>query len=238
MRKPPKVLFVLALSFIAISAMFPVQALWIYDLSFGGWGAALNQISLMNFIVILACVGNIPVLLRASRWLVITLPTAVLSVAYNNFLVATRGEDFSLATTSLSTLAFLGLSSLVFHPQVLGLLKNPRQRWWLQSPRKRVALPIQLDFVRGPSRTLTSFNLSGTGLFIHAEEEKIKLSVGEHVRIRLPLGGIRSVACQAQVVRQSCSQGPYPSGYGLAFTQISKSDRKSLKTYVAAVREL
>lgn len=235
MKKRPFILVAWALSFALIALSFPLQIGLTYGHSFKELSLIFSKITLLNWLVISALLVNIPLLLRASLWVSVSLPLTIGLVAWNNYVVAIVGHDFSESQTALATAGFILLNGLIFHPQVMLSLRQPRKRWWLQCPRKKIRVPIQVTSIRGPAIHLNTFDLSATGAFIPFGESfspQTKYAPGKKISLKLSLDLLNEVRCSAEIIRSCPSQGHYPGGLGLRFLDLSRQDRKSLDSYL------
>lgn len=240
MRRRPRLLLVMALIFLGIVISFPVQVALLYGHGLSEIPQIVAKISLLNYLVALTLVGNIPLILRASQWLWVSLPFTLVLVGWNNWVVATAGQDFSPLVTWLATLTFSLLGGFMFVPSVWSLMREPKRRWWLQAQRKEVSLPITLKPVRGNPIAARTFDLSRTGAFIPLDESfkgTGAVVAGDIVVINFSLGSLSRISCNARVVRRTEASGHYPEGLGLQFLELKRGHERILRDYMESLPE-
>lgn len=235
MRKRPISLNVLIMVLVGVALSFPIQAAVLYGHGITELSSIFHKITILNLFVMILCIVNVPFLLQGSRMMVPALLMALAVVSYNNYVVGSFGLNFSMNTTALASLCFFLLNGFFLDPKVIKVLRDPKKRWWLQSPRKEVSIPLSMNVIRGESYNLKSYNISETGVFIPLDEELLdneRVIEGDIVDIQFALGPLRQVKCQAKVIRSCQKMEKFPSGVGVHFTDMKTPDRRALKKYI------
>lgn len=235
MPNRPKLLGIISLVFFGIIASFPLQAAFLYGHGLDEVVMILSKISLLNFLVVIIIALNIPLVLRASRWLALSLPLSLLLVSWNNWIVANVGHDVSPVTAWIATFGFALLTAFVFIPQVWTLLRHPQQRWWLQALRRAISLPMTIEPVRGSSIETKTFDLSCTGAFIPIDNWGLfehPMREGDVINVKFNLGTLNRISCSAQIVRRTSPKGHYPSGIGLRFIGLQRGHDRLLRHFI------
>jgi hypothetical protein len=235
MRNRPKILLAITFIFLGIIVSLPVQVALLYGHAIDELVQMLTKISLLNLLVALSLVLNIPFILRASRWLSLSLPFSLIAIGWNNWVVASVGHDFSPSTTWVATLLFALLCGFVSLPVVWNLIKNPEQRWWLQAVRKAISLPMTLEPVRGSSIDMRTFDLSNTGAFVQVDdwsEFEYPMREGDVINVKFTIGTLNRISCSAQIVRRNYESGHYPAGLGLRFIGLQRGHHRLLRQFV------
>jgi hypothetical protein len=237
MRQRPRVFDLLALALLLVAFSLPVQVMLMFGHTPGEFTAIFNQLAPMNWVVAMLAVACAVAHWRASPTLWILSPLFILAVGWNNYLVAQAGLNFSWATTLLATGATLALHGLLLTPTARKVLLNPKMRWWLTAPRKRVQLRATIWPVLGGELLTSTYDVSEGGAFFSLEEASwtsrrtlsIKnLSVGTVCTLKMKLDSGRAIQCDAEVVRQAEPRGQYPGGFAVRFKSLSREDQKAL----------
>lgn len=235
MKKRPRILFIIVSIFLLIVLSFPFQAAFLYGHRLQELSIILSKISLLNFLVALALLANIPLILRASRWLILSLPLTLILVGWNNWVVGMTGHDFSSKLTWVATGVFALLTGFIFSPTVWNLIREPKKRWWLQSLRRTVTLPMTIEPVRGSKLETKTYDLSRTGAFVSLsswDELEYPMHEGDVINVKFNLGTINRISCSAKVIRRTDTSGQYPMGIGLHFLNLQRNHDRLLRRFV------
>ncbi|MCB0420016.1 MAG: PilZ domain-containing protein, partial [Bdellovibrionales bacterium] len=236
MNKRPLIFFILSIVFLGIALSFPFQAAWVYGE--GLWDVANNieMISFLNVLVMIALVAHIPLFLRASRWLILTLPATVVLVAWNNYVVGAMDMGASLPWIVSATAGFIALSGSLLAPSPRRLLLNPSLRWWLQKRRAKVVMPVEIKGCRFDLDHLKTFDLSTSGAYLtgfsDADWERTP-EVGKVFDLSLALSPLLKIKCEAKLVRVSeKGTDSYPRGIGIQFVDLKRRDQQKMDRYL------
>ncbi len=245
MKSRPRRLLYSALFLALLAAAMPGQIMILYGHAPNEVSAILAKLAPMNWVVMLLSAATAIFAHRASRGLVIAAPALGLAVAYNNYLVARVGQDFSANGVLLSTVFFLTFLCWFFSKDVRELIADPRRRWWLTPRRWKADIPIRLQVlpinaVRGWMRggfgpkefKSSTFDISEEGAFIRMDG-LTKPIPGMQCYLCLTIKDLCFVQCRAEVVRTSNgSRGNYPGGIAVKFLGLSGNDRRMLMDYI------
>lgn len=236
MRTQPKSLVALAVMLTAVAVSYPVQVMLIYDHSPTELMSVLAKLAPLNWAVAIGCLFAAYLAFRASPWMWAVFPVLSFFVAWNNWLVGSVGTDFTATTTALATLGFTSLGSLLFSAQAWEILLNPEKRWWLIPERKQVTAPVFVIPKHGEAFRAETFDISATGAFIPFESESALLSfnTGDKISLRLTMGALTVLRCDAQVIRRNAPKGHYPAGVGVQFMNLNRHDSRELRKYLSS----
>ncbi len=235
MHHRPKIFLILSSVLLLIAVSFPLQIMSLYNYSAAEISLIANKISLINILVITALLLNIPLLLNASPQLKYSLPVTTLLVAWNNFIVGSYGHDFSMNSTSLSTLAFALMLMPLTKNKYRYLLNNPQKRWWLRPTRLQKSLKTQIQPYVGHRMVLQSFDISETGIYIpFSDGQERNLSIGDMATLNISTSQFSNMKCEAELVRISHQSGNYPSGMGFRFVNLNSQAKEHLKYFISS----
>lgn len=234
MPSRPKFFAYLAVVFAIITLSFPLQIAALYNHHFSDISLILNKISILNFFVICSLLINIPLLLKVSPLLKYSIPTTALFVVWNNYIVGSFAQNFSLTVTTLSSLAFCSMLIPLLKQKNLALLRNPNLRWWQRPTRLQSSLQVLLLPHVGKKIITDLFDVSETGAFIPLDlnENSKNFKVGDLTSLNLRLTEFKSLKCEAEVVRISRANGNYPDGMGIKFLGVHPKMKSELKDYI------
>ncbi|MCS6915250.1 MAG: PilZ domain-containing protein [Myxococcales bacterium] len=108
------------------------------------------------------------------------------------------------------------------------------RRQWERSP---VVVTAEM-VLRDEMFAALAQNISGGGMFLQAPEP---LSVGDHIRLRFSLPGLRPLEVDAEVVwaapkkKTYNSRPPFQMGVGVKFINLSEAERAEVMEYVRAL---
>lgn len=235
MRGRPLILPALMLAFFAIAASFPMQVMLLHEHTVAEWPATLYKLTWLNWMVMFGAVFCGVLIYQASPMVTQTVPLMIVLVGLNNLFVGYYATDYSMATTSLGTLAFAALNLPLLSREVRELIRHPERRWWRSAARLRIPLPVYLDGPAWLKLDAETWDLSETGAFIPMPRSD--LHVGGRVRLNLKLGVDRQLKLEAKVVRHSDAKGTYPAGVGVQFMNMDHEQRRELRRYLEAQLE-
>ncbi len=233
MRKQPTVLIALSLVLASVAVAYPLQIMFLYGHGISEASSIAAKMAPLNWLVALGCLTCSVLAFRASPWIWTAFPIVTVVVAWNNLLVSELGDDFGAATTSFATLGFASLGSLLFTAQAWDLLLHPEKRWWLRPMRKQVSAPVFIIPQQGDAFRAETFDLSKDGAFIKVTNSLIR--AGDKISLRLTMGALTVVRCEAHVVRQASARGLYPDGLGIQFTNLGRHEARELRRYLRMV---
>ncbi|MCB0355864.1 MAG: PilZ domain-containing protein [Bdellovibrionales bacterium] len=235
MPSRPRIFAFLALIFMLIATSMPLQIMMLYNHNLQDLNLVFNKISTLNLLVVFCLVLNIPLLLKASPMLRTSLPLTFFVIAWNNYVVSSFAQDYSLTTTTLSSLGFALLFTPFFAQKYRHLFNNPHLRWWLRSPRVKTSLHTLVQPHVG-SRWITElFDISETGIGVPVHNLKQSpLKIGDLTSLNIRLSQFKNLKCEAEIVRLAPANGQYPAGMGLRFLGLPPKMRNELKHFINA----
>jgi hypothetical protein len=165
------------------------------------------------------------------KWMV---PLTIGCLSWNNFVVGSYGQDFSMTQTVLGTGLFAGLFVPLFRKDIRLILSDPHRRWWRRAHRFYKNIDVILNPYVGQTLLSHTFDLSESGAFIPFENktwDEIP-KVGERIKISLHIDTHRKIKCEAIVVRVVEPKGTYPKGIGVRFTGMNETHKRSLNNFL------
>jgi hypothetical protein len=234
MKSRPRELTWAAFFLIATALSFPIQIMMLYGHRPNEFLAIATKLAPLNWAVMALCLLSSGLILRASRWAVVSFVPLVLTVAWNNWLVGTANLDYSPWTTHWATLGFVACLLPVAGVRVRKLIRAPEDRWWLTPTRFRVEIPIRIKLMSkgGAEFYAKTFDLSEGGAFIPGlQGARFRNLVGTQCYVSMTLRGYRILQCRAEVVRWGEGGGDYPAGVALRFLGHSAADRRMLAEF-------
>ena len=241
MKTRPHLLYLMAALNGVLILGFPLQIFFINEHEWTELIPVFSELTLLNWFVMGALAAQIPLILRGSRFLSITVPLTGLLIAFNNWIVARVGFDYSMTQTVFATLGFTATQTLWFHPSIRILFVNPASRWWMTRVREQMQIPIQIWTTNGMPIVTSVYDISPGGVFVHFSIESLKqcgIKVGDPIRLRLRLGSVYRLTAQARVVRFAKAQGKYPEGIGLKFVAMTRQDQMILERFLEKNKDL
>lgn len=241
MKTRPRLLYLMAAINIALIVGFPIQVFMINEHEWKEIAPAFSELTLLNWLVMGVLAGQIPLILKGSRFLSFTVPFTALLIAFNNWIVARVGFDYSMTQTLFATLGFTATQGLWFHPTIRVLFVNPASRWWMTRVREKMQIPIQIWTTNGLPMVTSAFDISTGGLFVNFSVTSLQecgLKVGDQIRLRMRLGSVYRLTVQAEIVRFAKAQGAYPEGMGLKFVAMSRQDQLILERFLQKNKDL
>ena len=145
---------------------------------------------------------------NASKFFVHFAGLSILSATILNLvsLHQIKAPPISLAICVAGT---LGILLLGFNKNVRAVIKDPRQRWWLTSPRRAVQLRTVVNTWSNEKIFGCSENLSRNGIFIELNARQMeemnairKMEIGKLIHLKLDMGNFYILHIQAKVVRK------------------------------------
>ena len=147
MRNRPKILLYLSVILTAMSAGLPIQIMLAYGHAPWEIESIAAKMAPLNWIIFLLAPVTAALVLRAAPALRLAVPILSTTVIYNNYLVAQVQGPYSWSFVAFSSLAFLGLMSLLAFGTAAEAISDPSLRWWLTSQRHRHHIPIRVRFL-------------------------------------------------------------------------------------------
>ncbi len=241
MKTRPPLLYLMAALNCALILGFPIQVFLINEHEWTEIIPVFSELTLLNWFVMGVLAGQIPLILRGSRFLSLTVPFTGILIAFNNWIVSSVGFDYSMTQTAMATMGFTATQTLWFHPTIRILFVNPASRWWMTRVREKMQIPIQIWTTNGMPIVTSVYDISPGGVFVHFSIESLKqcgIKVGDPIRLRLRLGSVYRLTAQAKVVRFAKAQGQYPEGIGLKFVAMSRQDQLILEKFLEKNKDL
>lgn len=235
MQKRPTILIVMAAMLAILAIAAPVQIMVVDRLGLGELDEVLKRFSLFQWTVLILAMTASILVLQASQWARLVLPSLTLVVIGHQFYHwHGHGHDTSLLNMSLSTVGFLAFNLPLLHPNILSLMNHPERRWWRSSPRRVEELPIFLGgCLKGTVRSKT-YEVSETGVYVSFPPGPMpQFQVNETVSICLTIGVLKQIRCQGRVVRIADAHGRYPRGLAVEFVSLTWDNRRDLRRFVA-----
>jgi hypothetical protein len=230
MRRRPLTLLALSIVLAGVAIAYPIQIMILYDHGLEETGAILAKLAPFNWMVMIGSLVCSVLAFRASPQLWTAFPLLTVVVAWNNMLVSEVGDDYSSLQTSLATLGFASLGGLLFTEQAWEILNHPEKRWWRRPARKQVTAPVFIIPQHGEAFRAETFDISSSGAFIRVNNSSVRK--GDKVSLRLTMGALTVLRCEAQIVRSDSARGLYPSGVGIQFKNLNRYDARELRKYL------
>lgn len=245
MRTRPIHLTALAIFLTVIAVFMPLQIMIQFGHTPMEWQAVLGKLSPLNWLFILSAASLAVSVLRASLWTWFFGPLFLAVTAWNNYMVGELALNYSSFQATVATaFVFAVAAGTLSQKQSRKVLINPGLRWWLTPPRKKARLRAVLWPTAGGEITSYTYDMSEGGAFVAIGTEKRaalssgirNLKVGTHCLLRIHIGDERVLHCHAEVVREmSERRGAYPSGIGVRFVQLSRSQRQAIAEFLEKV---
>jgi len=236
MRTQPKAFLVLSALLLVIAFSYPAQIMVIYDHSPLEARSIFEKLAPLNWLVMLGCILVSALAYHASSWTLAMFPLLAILVAWNNWIVAQVGTDFSAVQTSIATLGFASIGGLLFNAEAWEIAVHQDRRWWLRPDRKKIDASVYVIPPQGASFRAHTFDLSTGGAFI-CESDEIPPSIkdGDQIVLRLTMGALTVLRCDARVIRRVEPRGEYPAGFGVEFLGLKRGDSRELKRYLGGL---
>ncbi len=234
MMVKPKIVYWMSLALFVTMISMPVQVALLYQHTLSELGSIFQKISLLNFMSMTMMGITGVLLLQISPYLKVFAPLTILTLAWNNYLVGSYGQDFQMSQTLLGTGLVSGIFIPLFRGDLRQILSEPQRRWWRRSPRYQKQLDVILNPYVGQTLQAHTFDLSETGAFIPFEGKLLSEipKVGERLKLSLHIDSLRKIKCEAVVVRVVEPRGSYPQGIGIRFTEMNDTHKRSLTNYL------
>lgn len=220
----------------AVSISLPIQAVYLQDFE-----NMFQMLTVLNIFIMLVCAMTAVAAFKVHKSLRYLLPTAIIAVIFNNWWVGYVGLNFNIFQTSVASLSYLALCSVLLEKKTFKVICNPKLKWWDAPLRSKIEIPVSLSpKLRGQDLTKKSFDISESGLFLQGleKEELERLIIGEKFSVCLYFNEIIKIRCAAKIVRKSSAEnGRYPSGVGLQFEEIDDQIRSTIKKLSQVNRE-
>lgn len=223
---------------------FPLQIMFLYGHQLDEFLSIFSKLTLVNFIIMGIFLINSFLSFSANKYLKSTLPISILLVAFNNWVVAAYGKDYSFSLTILATAVFALFVSGFYFTKALDVILNPDLKWWLIPKRHKKTVPVWIKMTGDQYYLEKSFDISSTGIFISEGVDKIgytperdyakTVSEGDEVTLSIPLSdGSEEFQCKAEVVRKTKAQGHYPGGVGFKFLDMDLKTKLNLNRVIS-----
>ena len=224
----------MGIALLLVAGSFALQAALLFQHSFSELGSILQKISILNFVCICMMLTTSYMLFNLSPYLKIMSPLTIACLAWNNYLVGSYGQDFSMAQAMLGTGLFAGLFVPLFRKDIRLILSDPHRRWWRRANRFNKNIDVILNPYVGKTLLAQTFDLSESGAFIPFENKSWNEipKVGERIKISMHIDTIRKIKCEAVVARIVEPGGNYPKGIGIRFTEMNETHKRSLNNFL------
>lgn len=234
MMAKPKIVYWMSLALFAIALAIPMQIAILYQHSLSELDSIFQKITLLNFICMAMMLTCAYLLINISPYLKLFAPITIVTLAWNNYLVGSYGEDFQMSQTILGTGLFAGLFVPLLRKDLRQILSEPHRRWWRRANRYLKSVDVILNPFVGQTLQAHTFDLSESGAFIPFEDKPLNEipKVGERIKISLHLDTLRKIKCEAIVVRAVEPKGSYPKGIGVQFTHMNETYKRSLNNFL------
>lgn len=233
MKTKPKLFDFLAGFYLTVALSFPVQIMLLYGHTPLQIMQIWNKLTNLNLTVMGCCLLNAVLSRSASPLLKFSVPLSLLAVFVNNNYVALMEVNYSAFQAHGATFGFFLVSGFYLYPKLLYALMFPETHWWKVSPRKQIEVTALISpFQQGHPIKAKTFDLSETGAFFNMSEEQMGFKVNDRLIVLLTLGSLSQIRCEARIVRSDDKRGHYPSGVGISFVDLDRSQRRKIKNYL------
>lgn len=240
MRERPKEFWRVAAVLAAVALSFPLQVMLSYGYHPTEISQTLAGLAPLNWMVIFVSLIHAVLVFQASPWILLSTPIFLGSVAWNNWVVAWAGINYSSFVVFLASLGAIATHLPLFSREARKIILNPKLRWWLTPPRKRVTVQAVIRPVLGGELRSMTFDLSSGGAFIDLNRSdwtsitqssaRRNLKVGSRCSIRLMINQTHVLTCGAEVVRHANPAGERPGGFAVRFVSLDETQRKLLNS--------
>jgi hypothetical protein len=230
-KKRPFVLTLYSLILAGAAASFPMQVVWDYEIPLHKMFHAIRYLTWLNMVVIAAMVITSIAVLRASRLTLFFAPLTVLLVCMNNYWVGYVGINYSSVETTVASLLFAGATCFLLERRSRNALLNPNCHWWRTPRRVQMQKPIVLLPWNGETLAAFTHDISESGAFIKSDHIA-GFNIGDRMQLRMKIAGHIDVRCTGRLVRKSEASGQYPGGVAIMFEDLSRHERKMIRTLV------
>ena len=229
MKEKPISLYSLAIFFLLIVISLPLQIMAMYNYSLADYQLIAANLSFPNILVMAVGLIASILALKASRLALASIIIFSFTVIWNNYYVGLSGLDFSLTTTTLTSIGFLLFVGTTLSLGGYKALSNEKWQWWRTTPRAQASVPVVIRPLKGPALKAVTFDISKGGAFIPCELEGWgHLEPGDFINVHMTFGDLKVFRCEAEVVRKNDCSGKYPQGIGIRFGEIDTHDLKVL----------
>ncbi len=235
MRAKPLSIYILAMVFVAVAISVPLQVIALYDYKLDQYNLILANISTQNWFMIGMLVLSSVLMLLVSKLALGAVAILTATVIWNNFLVGHYGGDFNMVTASFASVGFVVLTSTCLYMGAFKVLINRKMQWWKTARRYNLHYPVTIRPLKGYALQTKTFDISKSGIFVACDSESIQdLKDGEFVSVHLTFDTVKSLKCEAQVVRKVNENGRYPNGLGIEFKDMDSRNRAILRSELSA----
>lgn len=234
MRKKPLLFTIVPIILIGVCASFYFQTAYVLNTPLTNYQRILSKITLSNWVTMITLIVAGITIMRSSKLAKLFMPIAVCIVFWNNYLVATRTNNFTKTQIALAAVLFMLVFAPMYSKRIQMVLSDRRHQWWRTAFRKKHKLPVNVLPLHGDGFTAQTVDVSTTGLFVNVEQRDWTTlpKVGEKVRLNITLDSSKAVTCSAVVVRITEANSFTPRGMGLQFGEFEGKTRKDLDMYL------
>lgn len=232
MKKKPLLFTLVPLVLIGVCLSFYFQTAYVLNAPWTDYSRILKKITPSNWITMASMIVSGIAILRSSRWAKLFMPLTIGFVIWNNYLVATKTNNFSKTQIILAIVLFVLVFTPLYTKKLQRVLSDRRMQWWKTPFRKKYRIPVALQLSEGHTFWSQTVDVSSTGLFLRLDNEPVVPKLGEKVKLHMNLGSEREVHCSAVVVRMTEASSFQPRGVGLQFVDFEGTNRKTLDRFL------
>lgn len=234
MRKKPLLFTLVPLILVGVCASFYFQTAYVLNTELSNYQRILGKITVSNWITMAAMIISGIAILRSSTWSKLFMPLTVAIVFWNNYLVATKTNNFSKTQIVLAAVLFVLVFAPLYTKKIQHVLSDRRNQWWKTAFRKKHKIPISIAPKQSAAFSTQTVDVSSTGLFLQVDDREWDTlpKVGEKVQLQLALNPSQEIKCTAIVVRHTEARGFTPRGIGLQFVEFEGKTRKDLDSFL------
>ena len=227
MRERPKLLVITCIVLVGIIVSIPLQILLQTDATAVNYSILLNQVTIFNWGVIVACLATMLLTINGHRLLGYSIIPLLFAIHINNYFVFKYALHTQWYMPIFASLACTAIATIfIINKSVRFTMKNQEKRWWLIPKRFQKTLPIWVVLDDNQCVLAHTFDLSKTGTFISTvdgieKELQQELELGHEVKLLIGDKDDVEFHCNASVVRKCSAKGNYPPGIGLQFKDMS-----------------
>jgi PilZ domain len=243
MNKRPIALTILSWFLVGVALSFPIQIMILFEhTEFNEIGEVFSKLTWLNILVMSIALTNAGLAYYAHPWLKQMSLIGFGVVTLNNIWVGYTGLNYSMTTSILSLLGYMGVHSMMLLPSVKTLLSSQTHRWWLTPQRYTLLLPIEVHPWKGQHFSTSTFDISENGAYMISDPSQgawkqlnysEPLKPGAELNIRFRIGTLNTIRCAAKVVRVGQANGKYPEGMGIQFKGLSRYQKQRIKSWLA-----
>ncbi len=237
MKQRPWPLLMYSIILLLVAASLPIQVAIDYELPISQIFRSFKYLTHLNVIMMALLLAASAAAQMASKSLLALAPIAAISVALNNLWVGYVELNFTGLEAWLATALFMGFSAILLERRTAAVIIDKKMQWWKTPARLPIEKQIVLMPWIGERVAATTLDLSESGVFVRCSEAS-NLNVGDRMQMRMKLEGHLDVRCTARLVRKATSKAGQPVGFGIRFEDLSRHDRRALRTLVNAEKTI